>query len=179
MPLSLTNTIYTAKINARLAAQRSIVSSTSTWLSFPLSGLWRPLFIQVSRIIQKAVPYQLWSSALVLLADLCSGCRGTEGPAFSMRGKPLCQPFQTLCYPTGDFCRGLSISKPEACQSKTLGCHPALMMCWLSETIHVNSLLHACFPSLKVNNVIMCGVGGMSKIFTMKNRAMKSVDLTF
>lgn len=84
-----------------------------------------------------------------------------------------------LCHPTGGFCRGLSSQNQKLRQSKQLGCYPTLMMCWVPETIQVNSLLYACFPYLKVNNVIMCTVGGKSKIMNTNNRAMQSMGFTF
>lgn len=46
-------------------------SLTSMWLCFPLSGLRRPLLIQVSGLNQNAVPYDLWPSALVFPTELC------------------------------------------------------------------------------------------------------------
>jgi len=60
-----------------------------------------------------------------------------------------------------------------------MGSHPTLLIGWLPETKQHSSLLYACFPDLKVNNVIICGVGGKNKILNMNNRTMQSMAFTF
>ena len=60
--------MYKAKINKkeRLASQRSIILLESKCLCSPLPELWRPVFIQVSGLIQNTDLNQLWPSVPVL-----------------------------------------------------------------------------------------------------------------
>ena len=94
------------KKKERLASQRSIILLESKCLCSPLPELWRPVFIQVSGLIQNTDLNQLWPSVPVLLADLCLNFRDTGGAALAFKR----QTFQVLCQ--------LIESSTEACHLK-------------------------------------------------------------
>jgi len=70
--LSFTYTMYTAKINELENMQFKDPLFPHIYVALlPLSGLWRPLLIQVSGLNQNAVPYDLWPSSLLFPVELC------------------------------------------------------------------------------------------------------------
>ena len=126
-----------AKINKkeRLASKRSIILPKSKCSCSPSQEFKRPLFIQVSGLIQSTVLNWLWPRVPVLLADLCLRLqrhwRGSFGLQVAAIPGPL--PYQIASLPQMP-----DISKIEAWVFQRLGCHSTVMMSWLCETIQVN-----------------------------------------
>ena len=95
------------KKKERLASQRSIILLESKCLCSPLPELWRPVFIQVSGLIQNTDLNQLWPSVPVLLADLCLKLQRHWRGSLGLQAPDIPGPLPA----NGVFHRGLSSQK--------------------------------------------------------------------
>ena len=117
--------MYKAKIKKkeRLASQRSIILLESKCLCSPLPELWRPVFIQVSGLIQSTVLNLIWPSVPVLVANLCLRLqrhwRGSLGLQVAAIPGPL--PYQIMSLPQMPV-----ISKLEFWVFQRFGCYSIL-----------------------------------------------------